>query len=107
MKYGVARKLYVYNFDTEDGVEIITRPSDFLNGSNYCDEHDIKGPFLPEYVWGWHAIKRAGLIEKCGLPEELSPEAVEKMLDYVSMQFAEIEDDALPLSWVGQDLSRR
>ena len=103
MKYGVARKLYVYNYDKQYGVEIITRPSDFIKGTDFAREHNIDGLFVTDYCWGWFALKRAGLIKQCGLPEELTPEAVNGMLDYVTMVFDGIEDDELPLVLVEQD----
>lgn len=82
-KYGIARSIKMYDFDTGVESEHIARPSAWTKASLWTEENDIKtesGGKAPDvveavasnYVWCYYTLEREGLLAEYGLPETLT-----------------------------------
>ncbi len=101
-KYGVARNMKVYDFDTGEESEHVARPSAWTKASIWTEDNEIKtdaGNDVPDavegvmssYVWLYFALEREGLLSKYNLPETLTQETVMQMMDRFSVEVEEIQ----------------
>lgn len=105
MKYGMAFRVEMYDFEREQAVEAITTPGDYIRLCNWADEHlagsagsETVSNLRRNYAAAWFALRRLGRLEELGLPEELTVEAVDAMADRLTVYVADLEDDELPLA---------
>lgn len=103
MKYGLAKKIDVYNFETNKRDTIIARPSAWheaaLWGANHKGEADeaVSG-VESTYTWAYFAIKQAGKLDEYGLPGKLDRKAILSMMDTMTVYMEDLEDGDLPLA---------
>lgn len=103
MKFGLARKVYAYNFDLDKGCVVIARPAAWSKATKFIKDQHYEGDDQAP-IWGWYALKSAGKLEELGLPSELTLETLDEMAEYASFELERITDADLPLSLVGQGM---
>lgn len=103
MKYGLAKKVDLYNFNTGVRETIIARPGAWheaaLWGANHKGEADeaVSG-VESTYAWAYFAIKQAGKLDEYGLPAKLDRKAILAMMDTMTVYMEDLEDGDLPLA---------
>lgn len=102
MNFGLAKKVEVYNFDTQKGETIIARPSAWheaaLWGANHKGEvEDAVEGVHSTYTWAYFALKHAGKLKDYGLPEKLDRKVIAAMIDTMSVYLADLTDEDVPL----------
>lgn len=102
MKYGLARKISIYDFDKGEGEEFIAAPSAYIQASlwsakNLKSQPDEVRGIYENYAWAWFGAKNAGLLEKYGMGGELTRERIDEIASRVTVFIDVVEDDALPL----------
>lgn len=103
MKYGLTRKLNVYNFESQMGEEVIATAGDYLQSQLWGKKNlkDIDGDLadlFQTYAWAWFALKRDGKLAEYGINAELTQETLIDMASTVSIQMESIPEDSLPLA---------
>lgn len=101
MKYGVARRLDVYGIESGKGESIITSAGDWARADRWCREH-LEGDgsvvgLLQTFCWAWFALQRTKKLTEYGVTSELTVDGLYEMLDILTVDIEEIEDDSLPL----------
>lgn len=103
MKYGLTRKLNVYNLETQKGEEVIATAGDYLQSQLWCSKH-LKGveegiaDLYQTFAWAWFALSRSGKLEDYGIQSELTQDAITDMASVVTVYMEAIPDDSLPLA---------
>lgn len=103
MKYGLTRKLNVYNLETQKGEEVIATAGDYLQSQLWCSKH-LKGveegiaDLYQTFAWAWFALSRSGKLESYGIQPELTQDAITDMASAVTVYMEAIPDDSLPLA---------
>ena len=103
MKYGLARKLYVYDFGTEMGEELIATGGDYTRSQLWCKKNlkDVDADLADLFqslAWVWYALKRNGKLADYGVGAELTQDTLLDMFDGLTFQFESFAEDALPLA---------
>lgn len=87
MKYGMAMKLTVYDYETEEQQEFTTTTGDYLKSSRATvamntTEETAKG-IRENYAFAWCALKRLGKLDDYGLGHELTEDTIDDMANKV------------------------
>ncbi len=103
MKYGLARKLYIYHFETQKGEELIATGGDYTRSQLWCKKNlnDVDtelADLFQSLAWVWYALKRNGKLADYGVSAELTQEGLLEMFDGLTFQFESFAEDALPLA---------
>jgi len=104
MQYGLTFMVDMYDFERDEELHVITMPGDYIRMSEWAKEHlkaddgETVTILRRNYATAWNALKRKGKLAEMGLPEELTPEAVDEMADRFSIYVNEIGEGTLPLS---------
>lgn len=103
MKYGLTRKLNVYNIEKQIGEEVFATAGDYLQAQLWCSKN-LEGlesgieDLFQTYAWAWFALKRAGKLAEYGLADEITQDALTYMASTVTIYMEAIPDDSLPLA---------
>ena len=103
MKYGLARRINLYNIETNVGGEVFSPAGDYIQSQLWCNRHldglpDDIADLYQTYVWAWHAARRAGELDRYGLPAELTRETLDEITNTVTVYLDVVEEDSLPLA---------
>lgn len=99
--FGLARKFEIYDFDANERTTVIARPSAwhaamlFQEANEKAIPENMGNPYSV-YIWGYYAIKHAGLTKKYDLPKELTVEDVPKMMERYAFVSDEVTEKDLP-----------
>lgn len=99
--FGLARKFDIYDFDTNERTKIIARPSAWHAAMLFQEAHEnaipdsMANPYSV-YIWGYYAIKHAGLTKKYDLPKELTVEDIPKMMERYAFVSDDVTEKDLP-----------
>ena len=102
MKYGLTRRLHVYDIEKQVGDEVFATAGDYLQSQLWCQKN-LKGmdgdiaDIYQAYAWAWYALKRHGKLAGYGIAEEISLDALNDMASVVTVNLEAIKDDSLPL----------
>lgn len=97
MNYGLSRKFEIYDFDENKESKVISRPSAwhaamlFQESNADAIPENMSSPYSV-YIWGYYAIKHAGLGKKYGMPDKLTLEYIPKMMERYSFASADVDD---------------
>ena len=102
MKYGLTRKLDIYNIEEGEGEIIIATAGDYIQSQLWCS-NNLKG--LPETIvdvysslaWAYFAMRRTSVSVGYPLPDKLDQSVLDDMAGKVTVFFEAIKDDELPL----------
>ncbi|WP_282191926.1 hypothetical protein [Adlercreutzia caecimuris] len=103
MKYGLARKISIYDIDNGEGEEFVAPPAAYIQASLWSAKHlkgladEIRGIY-ENYAWAWFAARLAGLCGKYGMDGELTREKIDELSCRITIFIDVVEDDALPLN---------
>lgn len=103
MKYGLTRKLNVYNLESQKGEEVIATAGDYLQSQLWCSKNingveDGIADLYQTFAWAWFALKRNGKLAEYGIGAEITQEALTEMASTVTVYMEAIPDDSLPLA---------
>lgn len=103
LKYGLARKLNIYNIDTQEGGEIVSSSGDYFQAQLWRQKHlkdldDDMAEIVFPFVWAYFALARNNELEKYGYPEELSKESLLEIANNTTVYIDQIKDGSLPLA---------
>ena len=110
MKYGLLRTVQVCNITTGESGTHLVGAGDYTRSQMWCKENvpeigeDLEN-LAGTYAWAWHGLKRQGLCERYGLPEELTFDSLLGMADEVTVYLDAVEGD-LPLAGTPQAPAR-
>lgn len=99
--FGLARKFEIYDFDANERTKVIARPSAWHAAILFQEAHEdaipetMANPYSV-YIWGYYAIKHAGLAKKYDLPKELTIEDIPKMMERYAFVSEDVSEDDLP-----------
>lgn len=110
MKYAMTFVVDIYDYDSETGEQIITRPSDWVQMKRELEEplaeigDESLRDVLSNYAIAWFALKRLGKLEKYGIGTELDGtstlfEMTKRLSVFVDRM---AEPDSLPLTETAQ-----
>lgn len=103
LKYGLARKINVYNVTTQMGEEVLSTAGDYFQAQLWADKGlsgipDEMKDVISTFAWAYFALKRNGKLNTYGLPDELTQEALFEMADNITVYIDQIEEGSLPLA---------
>lgn len=103
LKYGLTRKIDLYDVDTHEGLEVISTTGDYLkahmwlNKNLKSDDEELRD-ILQAYAWAYYALARTGNLGKFSLESELTKDILFSMADHMTVFLNPIEDGSLPLA---------
>lgn len=103
MKYGLTRKLDIYNIEKGKGQTIIATAGDYIQSQLWCSNNlkDVPEAVADVYAsvaWAYFAMRRMGVDIGYHLPEKIDRAALDDMAASVTVFFEAIKDDELPLA---------
>lgn len=103
MQYGLARNIDIYHFENQTAERIIATPGDNIQAQLWANKYledlpEASRMVCEVFVWAWMAFKRLQKLEEYGLDAKLTRDELFRMMDLMTIQFSDIEEDALPLA---------
>ncbi len=105
MKYGLTRRIDVYDYEKGCGETVIAPAASWFKATNWISAHkeelDGLGAAAGAYeshVWAYYGLADANKADKYGLSEPKSLDDVVAMASKVSLSMEPVSEDSLPLA---------
>ncbi len=105
MKYGLTRKIDVYDYESGCGETVIAPAASWFKAANWIAAHkgeldelgDASGGY-ENYVWAYYGLADANKADKYGLSEPKGLDDVVAMAAKVAVSMEPVPDGSLPLA---------